>query len=124
MTARFLTWFKTMSIAVRIASLRKQKGLSQQALADATGIHVTQIKRYEGGSALPSLDALKRLSQTLRVTADSLIFEEDELKPDADLALQFQAINNMQPEQQEVIKQLLEGMIIKYEAERWSSKLK
>lgn len=85
---------------------------------------MTQIKRYEGGSALPSFDALKKLSQVLRVITDSLVFEEDELKPDADLALQFQAISNMLPEQQQVIKQLLEGMIIKYEAERWSSKLK
>lgn len=64
------------------------------------------------------------MAQALRVTTDSLIFEEDELQPDADLALQFQAINNMSQEQQQIIKQLLEGMIIKYEAERWSSKLK
>ena len=30
----------------------------------------------------------------------------------------------MPKKQQSVIKQLLEGMIIKYEAERWSSRLK
>ena len=44
--------------------------------------------------------------------------------PEADLALQFQAIAQMSAEEQSVIKQLLEGMIIKYEAERWSSKVK
>jgi hypothetical protein len=44
--------------------------------------------------------------------------------PSADLALQFQAISQMDSREQEVIKQLLEGMIIKYEAERWSSKVK
>ncbi|WP_305847165.1 helix-turn-helix domain-containing protein [Xenorhabdus sp. KK7.4] len=113
-----------MSIAHRLITLRKQKGLSQQALADAIGIHVTQVKRYEGGISLPSLEAIKKIAQTLRVTTDSLIFEEDELQPDSDLALQFQAISNMQPEQRQVIKELLEGMIIKYEAERWSSKMK
>ncbi|NDL01610.1 helix-turn-helix domain-containing protein [Photorhabdus bodei] len=124
MTANFSDWFNSMSIANRLIALRKQKGLSQQALADAIGIHVTQVKRYEGGISLPSLEAIKKIAQTLRVTTDSLIFEEDELLPDADLALQFQAINNMQPEQREVIRELLEGMIIKYEAERWSSKMK
>ncbi|MBS9444303.1 helix-turn-helix transcriptional regulator [Photorhabdus temperata] len=124
MTANFSDWFNSMSIANRLVALRKQKGLSQQALADAIGIHVTQVKRYEGGISLPSLEAIKKIAQTLRVTTDSLIFEEDELLPDADLALQFQAINNMQPEQREVIRELLEGMIIKYEAERWSSKMK
>ena len=124
MGATFSDWLNTMSIANRLATLRKQKGLSQQAFADAVNIHVTQIKRYEGGTASPSLEAIKKIAKTLRVTTDSLIFEDDELLPDADLALQFQAISLMEPEQQAVIKQLLEGMIIKYEAERWSSKLK
>ncbi|KMJ44457.1 cryptic phage CTXphi transcriptional repressor rstR [Xenorhabdus khoisanae] len=124
MKANFSDWFNSMSIANRLIALRKQKGLSQQALADAIGIHVTQVKRYEGGISLPSLEAVKKIAQTLRVTTDSLIFEDDELQPDSDLALQFQAISNMQPEQRQVIKEVLEGMIIKYEAERWSSKMK
>ncbi|SFN47325.1 Helix-turn-helix [Xenorhabdus japonica] len=124
MKANFSDWFNSMSIANRLITLRKQKGLSQQALADAIGIHVTQVKRYEGGISLPSLEAVKKIAQTLRVTTDSLIFEDDELQPDSDLALQFQAISNMQPEQRQVIKEVLEGMIIKYEAERWSSKMK
>ncbi|PHM37746.1 Repressor of flagellae, MrxJ [Xenorhabdus mauleonii] len=121
--ANFSDWFNSMSIANRLIALRKQKGLSQQAFADAIGIHVTQVKRYEGGVSLPSLEAIKKIAQTLRVTTDSLIFEDKERQPDSDLALQFQAISNMQPEQRQVIKEVLEGMIIKYEAERWSSKM-
>lgn len=124
MTGLFSHWLMSMSISTRLATIRKSKGLTQQALADAVGLHVTQIKRYEAGTSQPSLEAIKKIAQTLRVTTDSLIFEEGELAPDADLALQFQAIANMAPEQQQVIKQLLEGMIIKYEAERWSSKMK
>nr|WP_198687997.1 helix-turn-helix transcriptional regulator [Xenorhabdus lircayensis] len=123
MMANFSDWFNSMSIANRLIALRKKKGLSQQAFADAIGIHVTQVKRYEGGVSLPSLEAIKKIAQTLRVTTDSLIFEDKELQPDSDLALQFQAISNMQPEQRQVIKEVLEGMIIKYEAERWSSKM-
>jgi transcriptional regulator with XRE-family HTH domain len=111
-----------MSIAQRLVSLRKQKGLTQQALADAIGLHITQVKRYEAGSSQPSLEPLKKLAQTLRVTTDSLIFEPDELEPGEDLRLQFRAISNMPEQEQQIVKQLLEGMIIKYEAERWSSK--
>lgn len=111
-----------MSIAERLITLRKKKGLTQQALADALGLHITQIKRYEAGTSQPSLEALRKIVQTLRVTTDSLIFEPGELEPDEDLRLQFQAIASMPPEEQRVVKQLLEGMIIKYEAERWSSK--
>ena len=111
-----------MSIAQRLVTLRKQKGLTQQALADALGLHITQVKRYEAGTSQPSLEALKKLAQTFRVTTDSLIFEPQELEPDEDLRLQFKAVSGMPPEEQRVVKQLLEGMIIKYEAERWSSK--
>lgn len=122
MMATFITRLTTMSIAQRLVSLRKQKGLTQQALAEAIGLHITQVKRYEAGSSQPSLEALKKIAQTLRVTTDSLIFEPEELAPDEDLRLQFKAVSNMPEEEQRVVKQLLEGMIIKYEAERWSSK--
>lgn len=118
------TWLDVMSIAKRLSKIRKDKGLTQQALADAIGLHVTQVKRYESGSSQPSIEALKKIAQTLRVTTDSLVFEPEELEPHSDLALQFKAISNMNADEQTVIKQLLEGMIIKYEAERWSSKVK
>ncbi|NKC13278.1 MAG: helix-turn-helix domain-containing protein [Gammaproteobacteria bacterium] len=111
-----------MSIAQRLVTLRKQKGLTQHALADALGLHITQVKRYEAGTSQPSLEALKKLAKTFRVTTDSLIFEPQELEPDEDLRMQFKAVSDMPADEQRVVKQLLEGMIIKYEAERWSSK--
>ena len=110
-----------MSIAQRIAALRKEKGLTQQALADAIELHITQVKRYEAGSSAPSLEALKKMAKTLRVSIDSLAFDSEELTPDEDLALQFQAIAKMPAEEKAVIKQLIEGMIIKYETQRWAS---
>ena len=119
-----ITLETAMSIAERLSDIRKKKGLTQQALADAIGLHVTQVKRYEAGTSQPSIEALKKIAQTFRITTDSLIFESDELETDTDLALQFKAIANMPKNEKHIIKQLLEGMIIKYEAERWSSKTK
>ena len=113
-----------MDLAKRIATLRKEHGLTQQALAEALGLHVTQIKRYESGASAPSIEALKKLSKTFCVTTDSLLFDEDELSPDADLALQFKAISSMSDEERFVIKQLLQGMIIKYSADKWSDEIR
>jgi len=110
-----------MSLASRIATLRKEKGLSQQAMANALELHVTQVKRYESGSSQPSLEALKKLARVLRVSIDALVFDTEELTPDEDLALQFQAIHHMPAKEKAVIKELLEGMIIKYETQRWSN---
>ena len=66
-------WLATMSFSARVNSLRKQKGLTQQGLADTSGIHVQQIKRYEAGHAQPTAEALKRLALALHVTSDALL---------------------------------------------------
>ena len=50
-----------------------------------------------------------------------LIFGADERDPDGDLQLQFEAISRFTAEEKKVIKTLLEGIILKHEAKRWSS---
>ncbi len=62
MMATFITRLTTMSIAQRLVSLRKQKGLTQQTLADSIGLHITQVKRYEAGTSQPSMEALKKIA--------------------------------------------------------------
>jgi len=114
-------WLITMQLATRLVQLRKQKGLSQQALADAVGLHVTQIKRYESGATQPSLEALKKIAVTLGVTADFLLFDEAERGPDDELRLQFEAVSQLPPEEQAVVKEVLESLIIKYQARRWDT---
>jgi transcriptional regulator with XRE-family HTH domain len=106
-------WLQTMSFSSRIIVLRKQRGLTQQGLADLANIHVQQIKRYDAGSAQPTADALKRLALALHVTADSLLFEEGERDPDDDLKLRFEAISAMLPEDQEIAKAVLDAIIVK-----------
>ena len=106
-------WLATMSFSSRIIVLRKQKGLTQQALADLANIHVQQIKRYEAGSAQPTADALKRLALALHITSDTLLFEAGEREPDDDLKLRFEAIAAMLPEEQEVAKAVLDAIIVK-----------
>lgn len=108
-----------MSFPKRLVALRKAKGYTQALLAEASGIHLQQIKRYELGHAQPSVDALIRLAKTLLVATDTLLFEEEERGPGDDLRLQFEAIARMSPEERKIIKALLEGMILKHEARRW-----
>ncbi|RJF91953.1 XRE family transcriptional regulator [Noviherbaspirillum saxi] len=106
-------WLSTMSFSARVIGLRKQKGLTQQSLADASGIHVQQIKRYEAGSAQPTAEALKKLALALHVTADFLLFEEGERELDDDLKLRFEAIAAMPSEEQAIAKAVLDAMIVK-----------
>ena len=119
-----INWFLAMNLHKKLVQLRKTKGLTQQQMAEAAEIHLTQVKRYEAGSSQPSLEALKKIAVALGVTTDSLLFEEAERGPDEDLRLQFETIAKMPRKEKQIIRELLEGMIIKYEAQRWQQREK
>jgi transcriptional regulator with XRE-family HTH domain len=106
-------WLTSMSFSARVIALRKHKGWTQQSLADTSGIHVQQIKRYEAGHAQPTAEALKKLALALHVTSDALLFEVNEREPDDDLKLRFEAIAAMLPEEQDVAKAVLDAIIVK-----------
>ena len=57
-------WFLPMHFPARLIQVRKSRGLTQQELAEAATLHVNQVRRYEAGSAQPTLEALTRLCQT------------------------------------------------------------
>jgi transcriptional regulator with XRE-family HTH domain len=104
-----------------LVALRKGKKLTQQKLADTVGVHVIQIRRYESGSAQPTLEVIKKLAIALSVSADKLIFGHNERGPDEDLRLQFEAISKFDPKEKQIIKEVLEGLILKHEAKRWAA---
>jgi hypothetical protein len=47
-------------------------------------------------------------------------FDETERAPSDDLKLQFEAVSRF-PEEERIVKALLEGMILKHEATRWAN---
>jgi len=108
-----------MEFPERLATLRRQKGMTGQALADAVGIHVTQLRRYEAGRSQPTLDVLRKLARSLGVSADLLLFDADERGPSDDLRLQFEAASRLDPDERQVVRELIEGMLLKHEARRW-----
>lgn len=110
-----------MSLAKRLITLRKEKGLTQQQMADVLGVHVNSLKKYEAGQAQPSLEAIKKIAVGLHVSTDFLLFEEHERDPGDDLALQLEAISQMPEGEQMVIREVLESLIIKYQSRRWDS---
>lgn len=117
---RFADWL-AMSFPSRLIALRKERGLSQQAMAEAIGIHANSWKKYETGHTQPSLDVLKKIAVALHVSTDFLLFEEHERGPSDELVLQFEAVSQLAPEEQSVIKDVLESLAIKYQNRRWDA---
>lgn len=58
--------------ATKLVSLRGERNLTQQQLADAIGITPSQISRYESGQAKPRRTVLFKLAEALGVSVDDL----------------------------------------------------
>jgi DNA-binding phage protein len=52
-------------LAGELVMLRKEKGVSQRQLADATGINQSEISRIERGVGNPTEDTLARIGRAL-----------------------------------------------------------
>jgi|SRR5450830_832494 len=107
----------------RLIQFRKTQHFTQQGLAETAQVHVNQIKRYEAGTAQPTLEALVRIARALHVSLDALVFDDAERGPSDDLALQFEAVSHMPEEERRIIKALLDGMIIKYQTKQMMGNL-
>jgi transcriptional regulator with XRE-family HTH domain len=83
--------------------------------------HQSQIHRNESGASQPTLDTLRKLARALSITTDELVFEEDERGPDDALRLQFEAVSRFNPDEKKTAKDVLDGLILKHEARRWTS---
>ena len=71
-----------MTIGENIARLRKSKGMTQLALANAVGVTDKAVSKWERNFSCPDISLLSLLSDTLGVTADELLGRkiEDEEK--------------------------------------------
>ncbi len=60
----------------QVVRRRRQKvGLSQEALADAAGLHRTYISLLERGLRMPTIGVVQKLARALKTTMASLIAE-------------------------------------------------
>jgi len=59
-------------LGVRIRKLRKEKGLSQEALAEKANLHYTFIGRVERGEKKISIVGLEKLAKALEISLTDL----------------------------------------------------
>lgn len=60
-------------LAKRLKELRKRNGLTQEILAENSGLSLRTVQRIENGVTQPTGDSIKRLSSALNVTPNELI---------------------------------------------------
>lgn len=62
-----------MEFNKKLQELRKQKGLTQEELAEALFVSRTAVSKWESGRGYPNIDSLKAIAKLFSVTIDDLL---------------------------------------------------
>lgn len=80
-----------------ISKLRKEKGLTQQALGDLVGVGSGAVSKWERGLTLPDIAIINELSQILGISSDELLSGEIKEQPTSEDTIPKET-NNQQEE--------------------------
>ena len=61
----------------KLQELRKNKGLTQEELAEALYVSRTAVSKWESGRGYPSIDSLKEIAKYFSVTIDELLSSDE-----------------------------------------------
>jgi len=85
------------SIAIKIRKYRKEQNMSQDELADKSGINISTIKKYEAGYRNPKPDQLLKISAALGVSINEFMdFEITTISDVMSLLMKMDEQTNMQ----------------------------
>lgn len=97
--------------------LRKERGWTQQHVADQIGISVGQVKKYEKGDSAPTLHILGRMAMVFGVSADELVFEGGKgvagSKLDPELLARFEKVAQLPERERDAVLVLIDSVIAK-----------
>ena len=102
-----------MSLATRVAKLRRSKGKSLQEVADAVEVSKAHIWELEKGRAdNPSLSLVTRLADYFEVSVASLAGEDVE-SSDADPQLQrmFRQAHQLDPNERAILDDMMKSLL-------------
>jgi transcriptional regulator with XRE-family HTH domain len=112
MPAREEQFFK--ALGARIAELRKEQGLSQQALAEQLGIAQQTYAHYEVARARVPASMLPELARTFGVGVDELLGLRNgsgKRGPTPKFQKQLERIAQLPRAQQRLVMQMLDGVL-------------
>ena len=73
-----------MNMGEKIFNLRKERGISQEALAELLGTTRQAVSKWENGRGYPETEKLLKLSEIFGVTLDYLLKDDKTGRPKAD----------------------------------------
>lgn len=111
------------ALGSRIAQARKDRGMTQQALAEALGIAQQTLGHYEVARARIAADLLPRLADALDISLDELLMGQPTIRlpgkrgPASRLEQQLDAVTRLPKAKQKVVAELIDSVIVKAQME-------
>lgn len=107
-----------MKISDKIKKIRKNRGLSQNQLAEIIGINTAHLSRLENDRYQPSVEVLKKLADALQVSADYLLSgtddEAEEIKiQDQSFADKIRLLDSLDGKEKETVINVIDAMLTK-----------
>ena len=101
----------------RLRELRKERGWSQQELADKIGGDARQISRYENRKITPSVEAVIKLAQVLDISIDYLLVDNVPRRSlnnqDKEVVEKMQSIELLNKEDKASLLHILDALVSK-----------
>ena len=91
------------TIGRRIQQLRRDKGLTQDEVAEKLGVSPQAVSKWENDISYPDISLLIPLASLLDITVDELLSKEEEKKP---------ALKILPPEERKNIDEMLLKIIV------------
>lgn len=107
----------------RIAAARKERGMTQQQLAEQLGIAQQTLGHYEVARARIAADLLPKLAEALDVSLDELLMGHLTVRlpgkrgPASRLEQQIDAITRLPKAKQKMVAELIDSVIVKAQME-------
>ena len=115
------TFFK--ELGARIAKARKERGMTQQALADQLGIAQQTLAHYEVARARIAASLLPRVAERLDLSLDELLMGQPTIRipgkrgPASRLEQQLDAIARLPKAEQRAVSTLLTAVLAQHGAQ-------
>ena len=108
---------KSITFGNRLSEVRKEKKISQDALAKKIGQHGAVIGRYERDEVKPSIEIAARIAEALEVSLDYLVGSTD-LLLDKNIINRIQDIQKLDNENKKHLFALMDAFLRDYKAKK------
>jgi transcriptional regulator with XRE-family HTH domain len=118
MAIKHEAFFKEMG--ARIAQARKERGLTQQQLADALGVSQQTLAHYEVGRVGVGAPMLPRLSELLDLSFDEILLGQPTIRlpgkrgPASRIEQQLDAITRLPKARQKFVSEMLDTVLAQH----------